>query len=156
MGLVGLGGVTWPLVDSLNPARDVVAMSTVQVDLSSLEPGQRLTVIWQKSPVFIDRRTDAQIALAQGEDIGSLKDPETADERVKRPEWLIVIGVCTHLGCIPLGQVVRDPRGDWDGWFCPCHGSHYDNLGRIRKGPAPENLVVPPYRFVTDTTVMIG
>ena len=152
----GTAAALWPLIDSMNPAADVLALSSIEVDIEPIQVGQRITVKWRGQPVFIDRRTPEQVARAKAEDAADLKDPEPDAARVQRDEWLIVVGVCTHLGCIPLGQRPGDPLGDWDGWFCPCHGSHYDTSGRIRKGPAPKNLVVPDYEFATDTVVTIG
>jgi len=146
----------WPLIDSMNPAADVRAVSSIELDLVPIEIGQRITVKWRGRPVFIDHRTQDQIAQAKADDDAELIDPQADSERVQRDEWLIVIGVCTHLGCIPLGQKLGDPMGDWGGWFCPCHGSHYDTSGRIRKGPAPRNLVVPPYSFLDGGLVRIG
>jgi ubiquinol-cytochrome c reductase iron-sulfur subunit len=146
----------WPFIDSMNPARDTLALSTTEVDLAPVQLGQRLTVSWRGKPVFIDHRTPQEIQEAQSVDINELRDPQKDSERVKKAEWLVVIGVCTHLGCVPLGQRPTDPRGDYGGWFCPCHGSQYDTSGRIRKGPAPLNLQLPPYDFTTDTTVKIG
>lgn len=156
MGAVGTATVLWPLIDSMNPAADVRALSTVEFDLAPIEVGQRITAVWRGKPVFIDRRAPEQIAMAEADDTADLIDPEPDSVRTKRPEWLIVIGVCTHLGCIPLGQRTGDPLGEWSGWFCPCHGSHYDTSGRIRKGPAPRNLIVPPYQFVEDLLVRVG
>ncbi len=152
----GVALAAWPFIDSMNPAADVLAVSTVEVDLEPVEIGQRITVVWRGKPVFIDHRTPDRIALAKADDNANLIDPEPDDERVQRDEWLIVVGICTHLGCIPLGQRPGDPKGEWVGWFCPCHGSHYDTSGRIRKGPAPRNLDVPAYRFLSDTTIRIG
>ncbi len=153
-----LGGVLaiWPLIDAMNPAADVLAMASVEVDLAPIELGQRVTVKWRGRPVFIDHRTPEQIARARADDSADLKDPEPDSVRVQREEWLIVIGICTHLGCVPLGQKEGDPRGDWGGWFCPCHGSHYDTAGRIRKGPAPKNLYLPDYVFLAGDRVRIG
>jgi len=156
LGAVGLGLTAWPFIDSMNPSADVTAFSRVEIELEAIEKGQRVTVKWRGRPVFVDRRTEQQIARAVADDTGDLKDPESDTDRVQKPEWLIVIGVCTHLGCIPLGQRQSDPRGDWGGWFCPCHGSHYDVSGRIRKGPAPKNLVVPPYMFLSEEKIRIG
>ena len=157
MGAVGIGAVTWPLIDSMAPSADVRALAVAEVDLRPIELGQRVTVTWQGKPVFVDHRTAAQIAQAKADDTAqNLIDPASDASRVKREQWLIVIGVCTHLGCIPLGQRASDPLGEWGGWFCPCHGSHYDTSGRIRKGPAPKNLVVPPYEFIDDALVRIG
>ena len=152
----GVALAAWPFIDSMNPAADALAVSTVEVDLEPVEIGQRITVVWRGRPVFIDHRTPDRIALAKADDNADLIDPEPDDERVQRDEWLIVVGICTHLGCIPLGQRPVDPKGEWVGWFCPCHGSHYDTSGRIRKGPAPRNLDVPAYRFLSDTTIRIG
>ncbi len=151
VGAVAAGAVVWPLVDQMNPSADILALSTTEVDLSQVEVGQSITVIWRKQPVFIRHRTAAEIAEAEAVLLSDLKDPETDAQRVERPEWLIMVGICTHLGCIPLGE-----RGDFDGWFCPCHGSHYDTSGRIRKGPAPKNLLVPDYVFDGDDKVLIG
>lgn len=155
-GAVASGAAIWPLINSMNPSADVTALSSIDVDLTDIAFGARITLMWRGKPLFIDRRTDEQIALARADDAVDLIDPAKDAERAERPEWLIVIGVCTHLGCIPLGQNSGDPLGDWKGWFCPCHGSHYDTAGRIRKGPAPRNLDLPPYAFLTDTLVRIG
>ncbi|ANK81854.1 MAG: ubiquinol-cytochrome c reductase iron-sulfur subunit [Rhizobiales bacterium NRL2] len=153
---VGTGAALWPFIDSMNPAADVIALSTIEVDLGPIELGQRITVNWRGQPVFIDHRTPEQIAAARADDGADLRDPEPDSARVIRPEWLVVIGICTHLGCVPLGQNTGDPKGGWGGWFCPCHGSHYDVSGRVRKGPAPRNLVVPPYAFLDDARIRIG
>jgi ubiquinol-cytochrome c reductase iron-sulfur subunit len=156
LGAVGAACAIWPFIDSLNPAKDTLALSTTDVDLSPVQVGQRLTVAWQGKPVFIDHRPDAEIKAAEAVDWQSLRDPQPDSARVKKPEWLIVVGVCTHLGCIPLGQKQGDDRGPFGGWFCPCHGSVYDTSARIRQGPAPLNLLVPPYKFTTDTAITIG
>jgi ubiquinol-cytochrome c reductase iron-sulfur subunit len=153
---VTTGAAVWPLFNSMNPSADVTALSVVEVDLSGVAPGIRITVKWNGKPVFIDHRTDERIAKARADDTAALPDPALDADRAVRPEWLVVIGVCTHLGCIPLGQRGIDPLGEWDGWFCPCHGSHYDTAGRIRKGPAPRNLDLPPYSFKSDTVISIG
>ena len=150
---MGAAGLAWPLIDSYNPSQDVLALASVEVDLSSLVAGQAITVKWRGKPVFIRRRTNQEIAEAQKDDALDLPDPELDAERAQRPEWLVVVGVCTHLGCVPQGQKSGEVRGEFDGWFCPCHGSHYDISGRIRKGPAPKNLVVPAYRFLSDTKI---
>lgn len=155
-GTVATGAAVWPLINSMNPSADVTALSVVEVDLEGIVPGTRITIKWNGKPVFIDHRTEAQIARARADDAAALPDPANDADRAVRSEWLVVIGVCTHLGCIPLGQRDSDPLGDWDGWFCPCHGSHYDTAGRIRKGPAPRNLDLPPYRFKSDTVIVIG
>lgn len=136
---------------SMSASKDVLAMASLEVDLSSIEPGSTVTVKWRGKPVFIRRRTEEDIKLANSVDLGSLRDPQLDAERVKDPEWLVVVGVCTHLGCIPLPNA-----GDFGGWFCPCHGSHYDISGRIRKGPAPYNLEVPTYTFLDENKLLIG
>lgn len=156
MGAVGAGVAIVPMVDSLNPAADTLALASVDVDLSSIPVGESKTVMWRGKPVFVRHRTPEQIKSAEEVDVSTLRDPQSDKDRVKRPEWLVTIGVCTHLGCVPLGQKDTDPHGDFGGWFCPCHGSHYDSSGRIRKGPAPLNLAVPSYVFLTDTTIRIG
>ncbi|KAK9678080.1 hypothetical protein RND81_11G186800 [Saponaria officinalis] len=136
---------------SMSASKDVLAMASLEVDLSSIEPGNTVTVKWRGKPVFIRRRTEDDIKLANNVDLSTLRDPQPDSDRVQNPEWLIVIGVCTHLGCIPLPNA-----GDYHGWFCPCHGSHYDISGRIRKGPAPLNLEVPTYKFLEDNKMLIG
>ncbi|MBL4801654.1 MAG: ubiquinol-cytochrome c reductase iron-sulfur subunit [Emcibacter sp.] len=151
VGAVGVASAAWPLVDQMNPSADVLALSSVEVDLSAIPKGQTVKILWRGKPVFIRHRTADEITRAVSENTADLKDPENDELRAERPEWLIMIGVCTHLGCVPLDQ-----RGDFGGWFCPCHGSHYDISGRIRKGPAPRNLEVPKYAFLNDTTVKIG
>jgi ubiquinol-cytochrome c reductase iron-sulfur subunit len=140
----------------LNPAADVLALSTTEVDLSHVAVGQSITVVWRGKPVFVRHQTEKEIAEARAVDISTLRDPATYKQRVEKPDWLIVIGICTHLGCIPLGQKPGDPRGEFGGWFCPCHGSQYDTAGRIRKGPAPKNLYLPPYKFIDEKTIKIG
>lgn len=157
MGAVAAGSVVWPFVDQLNPAADTKAMSTTEVDIASVAEGQAITVMWRGKPVFIRHRTAAEIEEAKKVDVAELRDKQSDDERFKeRPEWLIVVGVCTHLGCVPLGQKTGEMKGDYNGWFCPCHGSQYDTSGRIRKGPAPKNLEVPTYTFLSDTVIRIG
>ena len=156
LGAVGAAIAAWPFIDSLNPARDTLALSTTDVDLSPVQVGQRLTVAWRGKPVFIDHRTPAEIEAARSVDVSTLRDPAPDSARVKKPEWLVMVGVCTHLGCIPLGQKPGDTRGEYGGWFCPCHGSVYDTSGRIRQGPAPTNLEVPPYEFTSETAIKIG
>ncbi len=156
LGAVGVGLAAWPFIDQMNPAADVLAAASTEVDLKSIEVGQRLTVVWRGKPVFISRRTKEQIDEAAAAKMSDLIDPEADSKRAQNPEWLIVVGVCTHFGCIPLGQKRGQPLGDFKGWFCPCHGSHYDTSGRIRKGPAPRNLEVPGYKFLTKTSVKIG
>jgi ubiquinol-cytochrome c reductase iron-sulfur subunit len=156
IGAVGVAATVWPFINSLNPARDTLALATTEVDLAPVQVGQRLTVAWRGKPIFVDHRTPEEIKAAEDVDVSSLRDPQADSSRVKKPEWLVIIGVCTHLGCIPLGQRTGDDRGPYGGWFCPCHGSVYDTSGRIRQGPAPANLVVPPYDFTGDTTIKIG
>ncbi|GAB2229835.1 hypothetical protein Droror1_Dr00014091 [Drosera rotundifolia] len=136
---------------SMSASKDVLALASLEVDISSIEPGSTVTVKWRGKPVFIRRRTEDDIKLANSVDVSSLRDPQQDSERVKNPEWLVVIGVCTHLGCIPLPNA-----GDFGGWFCPCHGSHYDVSGRIRKGPAPYNLEVPTYSFMEENKLLVG
>jgi len=151
MGAVGVGVAVWPLVDQMNPDKSVKALASTEVDVSLLEPGKSITVLWRGKPVFIKRRTQEEIAEARAVKLEDLKDPEKDEDRAKDPEWLVMLGVCTHLGCVPLGD-----KGEYNGWFCPCHGSHYDTSGRIRKGPAPTNLEVPKYEFVNSNTIKIG
>lgn len=146
----------WPFIDSMNPAQDVLATAETEVDLSPIAAGLRITVKWRGRPVFVVHRTPEEIRRARADDHVDLIDPQRDDQRVQRPEWLVVVGVCTHLGCIPLGQKASDPRGKFGGWFCPCHGSVYDASGRVRKGPAPQNLEVPPYKFSSTDIVAIG
>jgi len=156
VGAVGAGAFVWPVIDSMNPSQDVLALASVDVDLSQIEVGSAIKVFWRGKPVFIRHRTQAEIDEAAAVPLGDMIDPETDADRAPRPEWLILVGVCTHLGCIPTGTAEGETKGEYGGWFCPCHGSHYDTSGRIRKGPAPENLPVPDYEFTTDTTVRIG
>ena len=151
IGAVGTAAFIWPFLKSMNPAEDTLALGTTEVDVSLIEEGQSITVKWRGKPVFVRRRTEEEIAEAQAVEQIDLPDPETDETRVQKPEWLVMVGVCTHLGCIPLGN-----KGEYNGWFCPCHGSHYDTSGRIRKGPAPTNLPVPPYVFLTDNRIKIG
>jgi ubiquinol-cytochrome c reductase iron-sulfur subunit len=158
LGVVGAGAFAWTLVDSMNPAADTLALATTDVDLSALVEGQAITVIWRGKPVFVRYRTAEEIEQARSVDVATLPDPQPDSERVKegKEQFLVMVGVCTHLGCVPMGQKPSDSKGDYGGWFCPCHGSHYDTSGRIRKGPAPLNLAIPTYEFLTDTSVRIG
>ncbi len=156
VGGVGSALAVWPFIDVMNPAADTLALSTTEVDLEPVEVGQSITVVWQGKPVFIRHRTKAEIKEAEAVALSDLPDPEADKDRVQKSQWLVMVGICTHLGCIPLGQKANDPKGEYGGWFCPCHGSHYDSSGRIRKGPAPLNLVVPKYTYLTDTTIKIG
>ena len=165
-GVVGAGALAWPFIDQMRPDASTLALSTVEVDVSSLEPGMSLTAKWRGKPVFIRNRTPEEIEAAKAVKLDELKDPLARNANIAsdapatdvdrsagegKENWLVMVGVCTHLGCIPLGQ-----QGDFGGWFCPCHGSHYDTAGRIRKGPAPENMAVPHFEFISDTKVRIG
>lgn len=171
--VVGSAAVVWPLVHQMNPDASVLALSTKEVDLSAVEVGQAIKVFWQGKPVFIRRRTPTEIQDAEATPLSALVDDDARNANLSgadasdsarttsadgdaKPEWLILVGVCTHLGCIPLGTSSGENKGEYGGWFCPCHGSHYDTSGRIRKGPAPENLAIPPFQFVTDSVVRIG
>jgi ubiquinol-cytochrome c reductase iron-sulfur subunit len=157
VGAIGAAVAVWPFVSSMNPSADVLAVSTTDIDLSPMAVGQRITVKWRGKPVFVVYRSPEQIQTAEKDDKSpDLIDPQDDEKRVQKPQWLIVVGVCTHLGCVPLGQADTAPRGEWGGWFCPCHGSQYDISGRVRHGPAPKNLVVPAYKFTSDTSVTIG
>ncbi len=151
LGAVGVGSVAWPLIDQMNPDASVKALASTEVDVSGIERGQSITVLWRGKPVFIKRRTEEEINKARKVNLKDLPDPEKDEDRAKNPEWLVMLGMCTHLGCVPLGN-----KGEYDGWFCPCHGSHYDTSGRIRKGPAPTNLEIPKYEFVDSNTIKIG
>ena len=153
VGIVGLGAAVWPLIDQMNPDKSVQALATTEVDISKIEPGKSITVLWRGKPVFLKRRTPEEIAEARSVNLNELKDLQKDEDRVKegKDEWLVMLGVCTHLGCVPLSD-----KGDYKGWFCPCHGSHYDVSGRIRKGPAPINMEIPKYEFVDSNTIKIG
>jgi ubiquinol-cytochrome c reductase iron-sulfur subunit len=155
----GVVAVAWPLITQMNPAADVLALAELEVDLSKIALGTQLTVMWRGRPVIIRHRTEKEIEEARAVKLAVLKDPQTDDERlvpnqegVKEAQFLIMEGNCTHLGCVPVGN----GAGDYDGWFCPCHGSHYDSSGRIRKGPAPKNLYIPPYTFIAANTIVLG
>jgi ubiquinol-cytochrome c reductase iron-sulfur subunit len=162
MGAIGTIAVAWPFINNLNPAADTLALSTVEVNVAPVQVGQAITVKWRGKPLFIRHRTPEEIKAAEEVPMSELRDPQTDNSRVTdtdkkvRPEWLIMIGVCTHLGCVPLGNNPGDPKGEYGGWFCPCHGSMYDTSGRIRKGPAPLNLAIPGYLFTSDTLVRVG
>ena len=155
-GAAGLAAFSWPFIQQMNPAADTLALATIELDVSKIEVGQAIKVKWRGKPVFIRHRTKAEIDVAKATATRDMIDPEEDAARVKKVEWLILVGVCTHLGCIPLGTKQGETKGDFNGWFCPCHGSHYDTSGRIRKGPAPRNLEVPEYTFLSDTVVKIG
>jgi len=162
LGAVGVAAVAWPFINNLNPAADTLALSTVEVNVQPIAVGQAVTVKWRGKPLFIRHRTPEEIKEAEAVPLSELRDPQTDNSRVTdtakkvRPEWLVQIGVCTHLGCVPLGNKPGDPKGPFGGWFCPCHGSAYDTSGRIRQGPAPKNLEIPPYLFTSDTLVRVG
>jgi ubiquinol-cytochrome c reductase iron-sulfur subunit len=153
VGVVGAGAAVWPLINQLNPDASVLALASVDFDLSSLTEGQSVTIKWRGQPIFIRYRTQKEIDEAKAVPMSDLRDPQTDEQRTKagHEKYLVMIGICTHLGCIPEGNA-----GEYDGWFCPCHGSQYDTAGRIRKGPAPKNLVIPPYKFTSDTKITIG
>lgn len=171
-GVVATGAAVWPLVNQMNPSADVLALASIRVDVSGVEPGSQLTVKWLGKPVFIKRRTAEEVEAANAVEVEALPDPVARNENLAPDalatdpnrgllppgaeagadsEWLVMIGVCTHLGCVPLAEA-----GDFDGWFCPCHGSHYDTAGRIRKGPAPENMPVPVAKFLDENTIQLG
>jgi ubiquinol-cytochrome c reductase iron-sulfur subunit len=160
---VGTAAAVWPFIDQMNPAADTRAMSTTEVDLSAIPVGAEIKAVWQGAPVFVRHRTPEEINRALADDFAQLKDPQTDEARIQqkdgsagKPEWLILKANCTHLGCIPLPSFDPGYRGHFGGWFCPCHGSDYDTSGRIRSGPAPKNLYVAPYAFLTDTSIRIG
>jgi ubiquinol-cytochrome c reductase iron-sulfur subunit len=168
MGAVGVAAIAWPFIDQMNPSTAALALASTEVDLSTVQPGQQIIVKWRGHPLFVRRRTPAEIAEANKVDVSSLPDPlayndnladnapATDANRATKPEWLILIGVCTHLGCTPTVSTPQMPEGDYGGWLCHCHGSQYDTAGRIRKGPAPRNLQVPPYSFLSATRVKVG
>jgi ubiquinol-cytochrome c reductase iron-sulfur subunit len=155
---VGVGAIAWPLIDSMNPSKDVLAVSSTEIDLTPIALGSGITVLWRGKPVFVRHRTPEEIKAAQDAKPSALIDPATDASRVKagHEQWLVVVGICTHLGCIPLGNKPTDPRGETGGWFCPCHGSQYDTSGRVTHGPAPLNLALAPYTFLSDTKIKIG
>ncbi|MFZ5780685.1 MAG: ubiquinol-cytochrome c reductase iron-sulfur subunit [Pseudomonadota bacterium] len=159
---VGAAATAWPFINNLNPAADTLALASIEVNVQPIQVGQAVTVSWRGQPLFIRHRTPEEIKEAEAVPLSELRDPQTDKARVTdldkkvRPEWLIMVGVCTHLGCVPLGNKPGQPKGPYGGWFCPCHGSAYDTSGRIRQGPAPTNLVIPPYLFTSDTLVKIG
>ena len=169
-GAVGAAAALWPLLDQMNPDALAVSFASTEVDISNVDVGQAITVVWRGKPIFIRRRTKEVIAAAQAVRLNDLIDPvarnanlpddapATDENRTAegKEEWLVMIGICTHLGCIPQGQKLGDKKGDWGGWFCSCHGSQYDTAGRVRHGPAPQNMYIPPYKFVSDTKIKIG
>src|SRR5690606_3860991 len=156
----GVGGLATllPLISQMAPSKDVLAESTTELDISAIEPGQAIKAVFRKQPVFVRNLTQKEIGEADAVPLSSLRDPQTLEERTKAEHVniLVTMGVCTHLGCVPLGAAEGENRGEFGGYFCPCHGSHYDTAGRIRKGPAPANLEVPDYAFTSDTTIVIG
>jgi ubiquinol-cytochrome c reductase iron-sulfur subunit len=167
---VGAAAALWPLLDQMNPDQSALSLATTDVDLSHIDVGQAITVMWRGKPIFIRRRAEDEIAAAKSVPVDDLPDPlarnanlpdsapATDENRAgkDREPWLVMIGICTHLGCIPKGQAVGDNKGEFGGWFCPCHGSQYDTAGRVRVGPAPQNMAIPPYNFVSDTKIKIG
>lgn len=169
-GAVVAGAAVWPLVNQMNPSADVLALASIRVDVSGVQPGTQLTVLWQGKPVFIRARTEAEIAAAREVDVDSLPDPVAGNENLagaapatdenraldETGTWLVQMGVCTHLGCVPLGAGEGENKGEYGGYFCPCHGSSYDTAARIRKGPAPKNLEVPEFAFTSDTAILVG
>ena len=155
---VGAAVTLYPLVNQMNPSADVLALASIEVDVSAIQPGQAIKTIFRKQPLFIRHLTPAEIQAANAVSPGELRDPQALAERTAegKPQWLITMGVCTHLGCVPLGAAEGENKGAYGGYFCPCHGSHYDTAGRIRRGPAPKNLEVPAYVFRSDTIVAVG
>jgi ubiquinol-cytochrome c reductase iron-sulfur subunit len=155
---IAVGSLAWPLIDSMNPSKDVLALSSIDVDLGPIAVGQGITVVWRGKPVFVRHRTPEEIKAVEAVPLNQLIEPASDQDRTKagHAEWIVLVGICTHLGCVPLGNKPSDPRGDFGGWFCPCHGSQYDVSGRVRHGPAPANLAVPGYAFTTDTKIKIG
>ena len=151
MGVVAASVAGWPLIDQMNPSKDVEALSKIEIDISSLKEGESKTVLWRGKPLFIKHRSKKEIDEANNVDLSNLPHPEKDADRTTNPKYLVLIGVCTHLGCVPVSD-----KGEYNGWFCPCHGSHYDTSGRIRKGPAPKNMEIPPYTFKNDNIILIG
>jgi len=160
VSFVGVGAVAavLPLITQMSPSADVLALASTEVDISKIAPGQAIKTVWRKQPVFVRNLTPQEIQAANKVPLSDLRDPQSLAERTKpgKSNWLITLGVCTHLGCVPLGTGEGENRGEYGGYFCPCHGSHYDTAARIRKGPAPKNLMVPEYQFTSDTVVTIG
>lgn len=180
MSAVGAAATLWPLIDQMNPAADVLALASIEIDIAPIQPGQSVTFTWRSHPLFVRRRTPAEIEAARAVPLDDLLDPfarnanlpenapATDDNRLspnvgpqaapaaRRAEWLVVQGICTHLGCTPQGSTPQTPEGEYGGWLCRCHGSQYDTAGRVRVGPAPRNLDVPPYQFLSDTRIRVG
>jgi ubiquinol-cytochrome c reductase iron-sulfur subunit len=169
-GAIGAAAALWPMIDQMNPDASTLSLASIDVDLGPIQTGQAITVLWQGKPIFIRNRTEEEIQKAKATPVSDLKDqnaeimgasaslPATDDNRTKpgKANWLVMVGICTHLGCIPKGQAPGDEKGSYGGWFCPCHGSVYDTSGRIRQGPAPRNMEIPPYQFTGDTKIKIG
>jgi ubiquinol-cytochrome c reductase iron-sulfur subunit len=160
VSFAGVGGlaVVYPLVNQMNPSADVLALASIEVDVAQIQTGQAIKTIFRKQPLFIRNLTPQEMQAANAVPVGELRDPQTLAERTKegKSNWLVTMGVCTHLGCVPLGVAEGENKGEYGGYFCPCHGSHYDTAARIRKGPAPKNLEVPEYSFLSDTVLKIG
>lgn len=164
VGAAGAAAFAWPLVNQMAIAADTKAAGSIEINLSNVAEGSQIKTLWRGKPVFVRHRTAAEIAEAESVDVAKLPDPQTDNERLIPnkagnidPRYLVMVGVCTHFGCVPIGeQGELDPEGEYGGWYCPCHGSHYDTSGRIRKGPAPENLVIPPYEFISDSVIKVG
>ena len=154
--VVATGAAVWPFIAQMNPDASTLAMSSTELDIGAIQEGQIVTVKWRGKPVFVRHRTKKEIDEAEQVPLSQLKDPATDQSRVKKPEWLVVIGVCTHLGCTPTVSTPQSPQGDYGGWLCHCHGSQYDVAGRVRKGPAPQNLAVPVYTFLSPTKIKVG
>ena len=155
---VGAAATLYPLVNQMNPSADVLALASIEVYVSQIQPGQAIKTIFRKQPLFIRHLTPAEIQAANAVGMGELRDPQSLTDRTAegKPQYLVTMGVCTHLGCVPLGAAEGENKGQYGGYFCPCHGSHYDTAGRIRKGPAPKNLEVPEYKFASDTVITVG
>jgi ubiquinol-cytochrome c reductase iron-sulfur subunit len=168
IGAVGAAAALWPFIDQMNPSAAALALATIEADVGTVQPGQQVVLKWRGHPLFVRRRTEAEISSAKAVDVSSLPDPlarnanlpdsapATDADRAIKPELLVLIGVCTHLGCTPTVSTPQSPQGDYGGWLCHCHGSQYDTAGRIRKGPAPQNLAVPPYSYLSDTRIKVG
>ena len=168
MAVVGVAAAAWPFIDQMNPSAAALALASTEIDISTIVPGQQIVFKWRGHPLFVRRRTPAEIAMGKAVDVASLPDPlarnanlpdsalATDADRATKPEWLVLIGVCTHLGCTPTVSTPSVPEGEYGGWLCHCHGSQYDIAGRIRKGPAPQNLAVPPYTFLSNTRIKVG
>jgi ubiquinol-cytochrome c reductase iron-sulfur subunit len=155
---VGAGAIVLPLINQMNPSADVLALASIEVDVSAIQPGQAIKTIFRKQPLFVRHLTPEEVSEAEKVKLSDLRDPQSLKDRTKdgKTQWLVTMGVCTHLGCVPLGAAAGELKGEYGGYFCPCHGSHYDTAARIRKGPAPTNLTVPEYAFTSDTVIQVG